>query len=140
MDTRIVRELEQNLSRRRSALLRDLIETTGEKAILEEQESELEEIAQKDRITRLTSRFKERDRQKLREIDAALDRLTAGLYGKCEKCGQEIGIDRLRALPTATLCINCAAARESKKQQTGAEEPSERLPGRHREDKEFGEE
>jgi two-component system cell cycle response regulator DivK len=52
---------------------------------------------------------------KIREIDAALDRLNAGTYGKCEDCGQEIGIDRLRALPMTTFCINCAAARESKK-------------------------
>jgi RNA polymerase-binding protein DksA len=135
-----MRELEQNLSRRRSALLRDMTESPGEKAILEEQESELEENAQKDRITRLTSRFQERERQKLREIDAALDRVAAGTYGRCEKCGREIGIDRLRALPTTTLCISCAAARESKKQGTGAGEPSERLPGRYREDEEFGEE
>ncbi|HEU4342089.1 MAG TPA: TraR/DksA C4-type zinc finger protein [Candidatus Binatia bacterium] len=103
------------------------------KTILDEQESEFEESAQKDQITRLTSRLKERDRQKIREIDAALNRMTAGIYGKCEKCGQEIGIDRLHALPSTTLCIACAAARESKKPLTGAEEPSERLPIRDRE-------
>ena len=56
MNTRIVQELEQDLSRRRSALLRDMRERPDEKAIVEEQESELEENAQKDRITRLTSR------------------------------------------------------------------------------------
>jgi RNA polymerase-binding transcription factor DksA len=76
MNTPIVQELEQNLSRRRSALLRDMRESPDEKAIVEEeQESELEESAQKDRITRLTSRFQERERQKLREIDAAVDRV-----------------------------------------------------------------
>jgi DnaK suppressor protein len=134
MDAGIVRELAQELSRRRSVLFRDVAESQDDtKTILEQQESELEESAQKDRITRLTSRLNERDQQKIREIDAALDRMAAGIYGKCEKCGQGIGNDRLRALPTATLCINCAAARESKKRLSGAEEPSERLPGRDRE-------
>src|SRR5262245_13344715 len=110
------------------------------KAILEQQESEFEESAQKDRITRLISRLKERDRQKIREIDAALNRMAAGSYGKCQKCGREVGIERLRALPATTLCINCAAARESKGRPTGTEEPSERLPMRDRDVEEFGEE
>ncbi len=54
-------------------------------------------------FTRLTNRLTQRDRQKIREIDAALDRLNAGTYGKCEDCGQEIGSDRLRALPVTTF-------------------------------------
>jgi DnaK suppressor protein len=122
MDAGIARELAQELRRRRSALLRDVAESQDETTkIFEQQESELEENAQKDRITRLTSRLTDRDRQKIREIDAALDRMAAGIYGKCEKCGQEIGDKRLRALPTATLCINCAAARENKKRSIDVE-------------------
>ena len=140
MNRKIIDEFARDLSDRRSSLLQDVAESQEEmKAIAEQQESELEESAQKDRITRLTSRLKERDRQKIREIDSALDRMTAGVYGKCGRCGQEIGIDRLRALPTTTLCINCAAGRESEKRPTAAEEPSERLPVRDREAEEFGE-
>lgn len=141
MNKQIIEDLAQELSRRRSLLLQEVAECQNEmKAVLEEQESELEESAQKDRITRLTSRLKERDRQKIREIDAALDRMAAGTYGKCERCGQEIRIDRLHALPTTTLCIGCAAARENKKAPTGAEEPSERVPIRDWEAEESGEE
>ena len=140
MSRQIIEELAQNLSHTRSSLLQEVAESQDEiKAVLEQQESELEETAQKDRITRLTSRLKERDRQKIREIDGALDRMTAGIYGKCERCGQAIGFDRLRVLPTTTLCIGCATARETKRRLTGAEEPSERLPMRDREGEEFGE-
>jgi DnaK suppressor protein len=141
MNRQLIDDLARELSYRRSLLLEDVAESQDEmKAILEQQESELEESAQKDRITRLISRLKERDRQKIREIDAALNSMAAGNYGKCQKCRREIGIGRLRALPATTLCINCAAARESKERSTSAEEPSERLPMRDRDVKALDEE
>ncbi|HTN13913.1 MAG TPA: TraR/DksA family transcriptional regulator [Sphingomonadaceae bacterium] len=39
---------------------------------------------------------------------AALQRIEDGTYGECANCGAEISEMRLKALPTATLCINCA--------------------------------
>jgi RNA polymerase-binding protein DksA len=50
-------------------------------------------------------------RRHLAEIDAALLRLAAGSYGRCENCGQPIGAGRLAARPAATTCISCAACR-----------------------------
>jgi RNA polymerase-binding transcription factor DksA len=47
----------------------------------------------------------------LGELDAALDRLREGWYGRCESCGQPIGDARLAALPAARLCVRCAARR-----------------------------
>ncbi len=47
----------------------------------------------------------------LAEIDAAVTRLDAGTYGRCERCGGAIGVDRLEARPTARTCIRCASAR-----------------------------
>ncbi|HIC88275.1 MAG TPA: conjugal transfer protein TraR [Anaerolineae bacterium] len=43
----------------------------------------------------------------LYEVDAALARMDNGTYGICERCGQEIDFARLKAIPWATLCINC---------------------------------
>jgi RNA polymerase-binding transcription factor DksA len=43
-----------------------------------------------------------------RGIRAALKRMDEGTYGTCANCGAEIPAARLEALPTATLCINCA--------------------------------
>ncbi len=40
-------------------------------------------------------------------IDAALKRIDKGNYGSCDNCGYLIDTDRLAALPTATLCVNC---------------------------------
>lgn len=48
---------------------------------------------------------------RLAEVDAAVARLDAGSYGRCEVCGGPIGRARLEAIPTATHCINCQAAR-----------------------------
>jgi RNA polymerase-binding transcription factor DksA len=47
----------------------------------------------------------------LAEGEAAIDRLAAGRYGICERCGQPIAKARLEARPAARACIGCAAAR-----------------------------
>lgn len=51
--------------------------------------------------------------QVLEEIVAALQRMEQGKYGTCERCRREIGMERLRAVPYARLCIDCARAVES---------------------------
>ncbi|MFD7155587.1 TraR/DksA family transcriptional regulator [Kribbella sp. NPDC059898] len=50
----------------------------------------------------------EQAQRHLAEIEAALDRLTDGTYGLCERCGQPIAPARLEARPTARTCIDCA--------------------------------
>jgi DnaK suppressor protein len=47
-------------------------------------------------------------RTTLREVDHALARVEEGSYGTCERCGNPIAIERLEALPWATLCIDDA--------------------------------
>lgn len=43
-----------------------------------------------------------------RRIADSLTRLKKGTYGKCEKCGKQIEVERLEALPTASLCLSCS--------------------------------
>jgi RNA polymerase-binding protein DksA len=50
-------------------------------------------------------------RSQLVQVDAAIGRLKAGQYGRCERCGQPIAAARLAARPTATTCIRCASRR-----------------------------
>lgn len=47
-------------------------------------------------------------RGQIRDIQQAMLRIDRGEYGTCAKCGGEIGLARLKALPTATRCIACA--------------------------------
>jgi RNA polymerase-binding transcription factor len=53
----------------------------------------------------------ERAEYRLKAIEAALSRLERGRYGKCEDCGLNIPLERLRALPFATRCVDCQAKR-----------------------------
>ncbi len=50
----------------------------------------------------------ERARDRLADLDVATERLIAGTYGRCERCGAPIGDARLEALPAATRCVACA--------------------------------
>jgi len=45
--------------------------------------------------------------RELREVDAALQRLKDGTYGRCESCGAAIKRRRLRAIPEARICLQC---------------------------------
>lgn len=48
----------------------------------------------------------------LSAIDAALRKIEEGTYGVCARCGGEIGVERLRAMPYTTLCIDCKRREE----------------------------
>ena len=57
----------------------------------------------------------ERSRARLDEIRAALDRVGAGAYGRCETCGEPIGSERLEVLPATRQCVRCAARNPSRR-------------------------
>ncbi|HOX39953.1 MAG TPA: TraR/DksA C4-type zinc finger protein [Candidatus Brocadiia bacterium] len=54
----------------------------------------------------------EMEHRELKEIEGALERIKAGEYGKCKRCGKRIPKARLEALPFATLCLECKTAEE----------------------------
>lgn len=47
---------------------------------------------------------------RIAEIDAALNRIRQGTYGKCERCGTEISREILDLTPESSLCQNCKRA------------------------------
>lgn len=62
----------------------------------------------------MASSLEENSMKVLTEIDAALQRIDEGTYGTCERCGKPIDLERLEALPWATLCID-----DKRKQEHG---------------------
>ena len=62
----------------------------------------------------MASTLEENSSHVLADIDAALARIDAGTYGRCERCGNPIDEERLEALPWATLCID-----DKRKQERG---------------------
>ncbi|MCO4754381.1 MAG: TraR/DksA family transcriptional regulator [Bacteriovoracaceae bacterium] len=47
------------------------------------------------------------ERIELQKINSALERIDRGVYGRCVTCGDDIDVKRLKAMPTATQCIDC---------------------------------
>ena len=62
-------------------------------------------------------RTRDRERKLLKKIEDSLEHLREDDFGYCEACGIEIGLRRLEARPTATLCIDCKTLAEIKERQ-----------------------
>jgi DnaK suppressor protein len=65
----------------------------------------------------LELRTRDRERKLIKKIDSTIERIDQDDYGFCDACGVEIGIKRLEARPTATLCIDCKTLDEIKEKQ-----------------------
>ena len=65
----------------------------------------------------LELRNRDRERKLIKKINETLGRIDGEDYGYCESCGAEIGLKRLEARPTATLCIDCKTLDELRERQ-----------------------
>lgn len=65
----------------------------------------------------LELRTRDRELKLVKKIEEALDKLDQHEYGYCDACGVQIGIRRLEARPTATLCIDCKTLEEIREKQ-----------------------
>lgn len=66
----------------------------------------------------LELRTRDRERKLIKKIDDTMALISNGEYGYCDTCGVEIGLKRMEARPTATLCIDCKSLDEIKEKQT----------------------
>ena len=67
----------------------------------------------------LELRTRDRERKLIKKLEKTILLIDSGDYGYCETCGVEIGIRRLEARPTATLCVDCKTLAELKEKQLG---------------------
>jgi len=65
----------------------------------------------------LELRTRDRERKLIKKIEDTLELIERHEYGYCEACGVDIGIRRLEARPTATLCIDCKTLEEIRERQ-----------------------
>ena len=65
----------------------------------------------------LELRNRDRERKLIKKIDQTLEIIASDNYGYCNQCGEEIGLNRLQARPTATLCIDCKTLDEIRERQ-----------------------
>ena len=75
------------------------------------------DMASHHRDQALVHTFQHRHNQLAQEISSALQRIEEGEFGTCCICSNSIGLGRLRARPTAMLCIRCQQAMESVKRR-----------------------
>jgi DnaK suppressor protein len=105
-------EFERLIGERRAALAAELhedVERSREEdyANLAGPVTDSGDQASADLLADLDNAEVSRDLRRLRELDAALARLEDGSFGSCAECGGEIGLERLRAYPTALRCVDC---------------------------------
>lgn len=77
------------------------------------------DIASTERERELTLMLGDREREKLSEIEDALERVGDNSYGGCEECGEPIAEDRLRALPFTRVCVECQFKHEREQKIRG---------------------
>jgi len=65
----------------------------------------------------LELRSRDRERKLIKKIDSTIALVESADYGYCDKCGVEIGVARLEARPTASLCVDCKTLDEIREKQ-----------------------
>jgi DnaK suppressor protein len=104
-------DIRRDLERQRAVLLGEATEVISNRHDFE-QFPDLSDQATAEMDQNFTLRLKEREQKLIKKIDEALERLTAGTYGICERCGGDIPYKRLKARPVTTLCIECKTQQE----------------------------
>jgi DnaK suppressor protein len=113
----------KTLARFRKVLLKEREEIIGEVKQIYESSKEMgqdgiQDIA--DEAANIYHRqvllsLSENERNRLQEVDEALDRIESGAYGICEECGEPIGLKRLEVRPIAKYCVPCKTKLEKGK-------------------------
>lgn len=101
----------------KAALLQGGDETIHDLKELAEVPADISDQATLEETFALRLRARDREHKLIRKIEESIRDIDSGDYGYCEECGIEIGIKRLEARPTATLCIDCKTLAEVREKQ-----------------------
>jgi|RhiMetdeSRZDD1v2_1073273.scaffolds.fasta_scaffold239558_1 DnaK suppressor protein len=113
MDERFVRSTSDRLQRERRALIDELSRREEQsETFAGDLQPELEEHAQTEVASGITEALRERQQDRLGNIDEALARIEAGTYGDCQNCGRPIGEERLEVNAITIFCKDCASEEE----------------------------
>ncbi len=101
----------------KEALLQGGDETISDLKNLAEVPSDVSDQATLEETFALKLRARDREYKLINKIDSSLQLVDGGDYGYCDECGIEIGIRRLEARPTASMCIDCKTLAEVREKQ-----------------------
>lgn len=108
---KLLEDWKDNLFEDMQGTIRQIKEDTSKFADPADRASQEEEFS-------LELRTRDRERKLIKKINASLGLIESGDYGYCKECGEEIGIKRLKARPTATLCVDCKELQEARERQS----------------------
>jgi DnaK suppressor protein len=111
-----IMHLRELLMERRKEILNRVRQLQAGLQGLGERSIELEEEAQKATITEAYDKLDHSGKKEIELIDFALVKMSVGEYGICENCGDDIDLRRLKILPMARLCVECAREFEKKRE------------------------
>ena len=123
MDKALVEELQQQMIDRRAQLRDDILNHLGnsdDEALreLHGQVHDSGEEAIADTLADINIASIEQESREIAAIEAALLRIRRGTYGFCQECDAEIGVERLKANPSAERCIDCQSRAEDMRKDT----------------------
>lgn len=106
-----IKELLRDMKKRIMADLDARIKTSG---LSDEREiGDIFDDADMEQNREFNLMLSNREKEKVEQIDAAIERIDEGVYGVCEDCEENIPMGRLKALPFTTLCVKCKSQREA---------------------------
>ncbi|MDP8299312.1 MAG: TraR/DksA family transcriptional regulator [Candidatus Tantalella remota] len=110
MDQEIIKELEEKLKVLHGDLGSELKAHTDElKEGMSQNTLDALSMREEDDVVEEEERLEGRE---LSLVEDALGRIAEGTYGKCCDCGDDINVERLRAVPYAKYCVPCQSNRE----------------------------
>ena len=107
MTQTIIKEIETQLKARQGDLLARL--EMVKKDVTATHSADWSEQAQERQNDEVIQAIGKESRDELNKVSLALERIASGDYTTCARCGGDIAIDRLKAVPYASLCFRCAS-------------------------------
>jgi len=120
-----MKPIREMLIKMREELVREIARRSRETAVSGVSDiGDILDSVSEERTRELDMILTDREKQKLKQIDDALDRIEENTYGLCEECGVKIPRARLKVVPFAKYCVECKEAIEREERYT-REEPEE---------------
>lgn len=117
MDAAQLQEFRERLEEQREELLENILETINHDLELSQDEMADEvDLANVLADQNFNLRLRGRERRLIKKINHAMQRIEANEFGECVSCGDDIALERLRARPVTTMCIDCKEEQERREQ------------------------
>jgi len=113
MDKKDMERFREMLIKKKEGLIQSALKYQSEEITSKQDELPDEaDLASRETNLAFLLRLKDRERQLIKKIDIALEKIEEGSYGICEICEEPIELKRLEARPEASLCLSCKEEQE----------------------------